>query len=133
MPLPFASRAARLGGAIDKAFGESFTFLPFTSSSDVDLPAIPDVSRMQFDAVGVWDGPAKIQIPHARGTIQDDTAHGWAASLPSVCVQDALMPWHPRMRDRVRRRSDGSLYEISQPLPDGNGRTVFVLTSKKIR
>lgn len=133
MPLPFASRAARLGGAIDKAFGESFTFLPFASSDDVDLPAIPDVSRLQFDVIGVWDEPAKVQIPHARGSIQDDNAHGWAASLPSVSVQDVLMPWRPRMRDRVRRLSDGSRYEISQPLPDGNGRTVFMLTSKQIR
>jgi len=131
MPTPFADRAARLAASINKAFGESFTFLPFTSSGDVNLPKIPDVSRSQFDATGQWDGPTKSDIPHARGSIQDDNAHGWTASKPSVCIADAALNWTPKRGDRCLRQLDGSVYEISSTAPDGFGSTFFFLTARK--
>lgn len=131
MPTPFTGRAARLAASINKAFGESFTFLPFTSSGDVNLPKIPDAGRTQFNVTGVWDGPAKSATPHARGSIQYDNAHNWTASKPSVSVSDAALNWTPKHGDRVRRQFDGSVYEISTSAPDGFGSTCFFLTARQ--
>ncbi|MGY3588078.1 hypothetical protein [Bradyrhizobium sp. USDA 4350] len=131
MPNPNPSRAARLAASIDKAFGESFTFLPFTSSGDVNLPKIPDTSRAQFDARGAWDGPTKSATPHARGSVQDDNAHNWTASMPSVCIADAALNWTPKRGDRCLRQLDGAVYEISSTAPDGFGSTFFFLTARQ--
>lgn len=132
MASPFATRDAKLSGAIDRAFGEAFTFYAKAiAGDDVDLPRIADATRADFDVTGVWDGPAKSQTPHARGAIQDDNAHSWSASVPSVSVQDDLMPWRPKMGDWIMRKFDNSTYQLSSPLPDGMGRTIFKLTAKK--
>jgi hypothetical protein len=132
MVTPFASRKAKLSGSIDRAFGEVFTFsAKAVANGDVDLPRVADATRSDFDATAIWDGPAKSQTPHARGSIQDDTAHSWVASLPSVSVADNALSWRPQKGDWIMRQSDGSTYEVSKPLPDGFGRTVFKLTAKK--
>lgn len=131
MANPFDARAAKLAASIGRAFGETFTFLPFTTTGDVNLPKLPDVSRVQFDAVGAWDGPTKSTTPHARGSVQDDNAHNWATSAPSVLVADAALTWHPKKGDRVLRQSDGAVYEISKPEPDGFGSTYLFLTARK--
>jgi hypothetical protein len=131
MPSPFATRSAKIAASLAKAFGESFTFLPFTASSDVNLPKIPDVSRTQFDATGQWDGPTKSDTPHARGSIQDDNAHSWTVSKPSVLVADAALTWTPKRGDRVLRQFDGSTWEVSTTAPDGFGFTLFFLTARK--
>jgi hypothetical protein len=132
MANPFASRSAKVADAIGRAFGETFTFLPFTSSGDVDLPTLPDLSRSQFNATGTWEGPTKSSTPHARGAIQDDNAHNWNASMPSVFVADAALLWRPKRGDRVLRQSDNTVFEISRPAPDGYGSTLFFLTDKKL-
>lgn len=131
MPNPNPTRAAKLAASIGKAFGESFTFLPFTSSGDVNLPNIPDAARALLTVTGVWDGPTKSETPHARGSTQDDNAHNWTASKPSVSVQDGALLWAPKRGDRVRRELDGAVYEISTSDPDGFGSTLFFLTARK--
>jgi hypothetical protein len=131
MPTPNPTRAAKLAASIGKAFGESFTLLPFTTSGDVNLPKIPDASRTQFDVTGTWDGPTKSDTPHARGSIQDDNAHNWTASKPSVTVADAALNWTPKRSDRVLRQLDSSIFEISSTAPDGFGSTIFFLTARQ--
>lgn len=132
MATPFPARSAKLAASIGRAFGEVFTFLPFVASGgDVNLPKIPDVTRVQFDATGAWDGPTSSETPHARGSIQDDNAHNVTVSMPSVLVADAALAWQPKRGDRVLRQLDGAIYEISKPMPDGFGSTVFFLTGKK--
>lgn len=131
MATPFPARSAKVADAIGRAFGESFTFLPFVALTDVNLPKIPDVSRVQFGAKGVWEGPVKSDTPHARGSVQDDNAHNWAASMPSVLVPDASLQWMPKRGDRIVRQLDGAIYEISKPLSDGFASTVFLLTAQK--
>jgi hypothetical protein len=131
MATPFATRNAKVSDAIGRAFGEGFTFLPFTTTGDPNLPGIPDVSRVQFDATGAWEAPTTSATPHARGAIQDDNAHNWTASMPSVLVPDAALLWMPKRGDRVLRKFDGSTYEISKPMSDGFGSTLFFLTGRK--
>lgn len=131
MATPFASRDAKLSGSIDKAFGELFTFVARKAGADVNLPAVADATRSNFNATGVWDGPAKAGFPRARGAQQDDNAHQWSASMPSVCVHDDAMPWKPQRDDMAIRLFDGATYAIADALPDGMGRTVFKLTAKK--
>jgi hypothetical protein len=132
MATPLAIRYAKLSGAIDKAFGEHFTFVARkVSAGDVNLPAVADTNRPNFTATGVWDGPAKAGFPRARGAQQDDNTHQWSASMPSVCVHDDAMPWKPTRDDITIRLFDGATYLIADALPDGMGRTVFKLTAKK--
>jgi hypothetical protein len=130
MPNPNPARAAKLAASIGKAFGESFTFLPFTKTGDVNLPGIPDVSRQQFDAIGSWDGPTNSETPHARGRLSH-AAHNWTVSMPSVCVADAALTWAPKPGDRVKRQLDGTVFEISTSAPDGLGSTYFFLTARQ--
>jgi len=131
MATPFASRSAKVADAIGRAFGEGFTFLPFTTTGDPNLPGIPDTSRVQFDATGAWDGPTHSATPHARGSVQDDNAHNWTVSTPSVLVADAALLWQPKRGDRILRKLDGAVYEISKPMPDGFASTFFFLTGRK--
>lgn len=131
MATPFAARAARLAASLNKAFGESFTFLPFTSPPDVNLSKIPDLTRSQFVAVGQWEGATKSDTPHARGATQDDNAHNWNASRPSILVEDAALIWIAARGDRVVRQFDQSVWEVSTPEPDGFGFTRFLLTARK--
>lgn len=131
MPTLNPARAARLAASIDKAFGESFTFLPFTSTGDVNLSKIPDTSRAQFGARGSWDGPTKSDTPHARGSIQDDNAHSWTVSKPCACIAEAALQWLPKHGDRCRRELDGAIYEISTSAPDGFGNVYFFLTARQ--
>jgi hypothetical protein len=131
MATPFATRDARLSRAIERAFGEMFTFLPFLASgADLDLPRIPDASRTPFSATGVWEATTQSATPHARGATQDDNAHNWSVSMPSVSVDDNNLAWVPRMGDRIQRQFDNSIYQISKVMPDGMGRTLFFLTAR---
>lgn len=130
MTIPFSARNSKVSGAMDRAFGEEFTFVAFKYSDDVDLPPVADGARASFDAVGVWDGPSRSFSPRARLSTNSQ-AHAVAASMPSVCVDDALMAWMPVRGDRVTRAADGSTYEVSKALPDGMGRTTIFLTAKE--
>lgn len=115
---------------MDRAFGEEFTFVAFKYSADLNLPTTADSSRASFDAVGVWDGPARSVAPRARIS-SDGQAHSIAGAMPSVCVDEALLPWTPIRGDRVTRAADGSTYEVSKSLSDGMGRTTIFLTAKE--
>lgn len=129
MPSPFSARDARVSGAVDRAFGERFSFEAFTKGADVDLPATADATRIAFEVTGVWEGLSKSDHPAARG-VPDNNAQMRAASMPSVSVADDLV-WQPRRGDRITRLFDGSVYEISKVLPDGMGRMLIFLTSRK--
>lgn len=130
-PTPYAARDSKVSSAIDKFFGEQFTFIAFTPGGDVNLPKAADMARPSFDATAVWEAPAKAQAPHARGSIQDDTAHSWNASMPSVSIDISNLKWLPVPGDRITRQFDGSVYQISAALPDGMGRAILLLTGRK--
>ena len=134
MPTPFADRDAKLDAAVNRAFGEVFTFSAMKISGndeDVNLPKSADNSRQAFSATGAFEKPSKSSVTNARGSIADDNAHSWAASMPSVSIADVDLPWTPRTGDRATRQHDGAVYEIGNVYPDGMGRTLFVLGSKK--
>lgn len=131
-PLPYADRDDRLSAAVDRAFGEKFTFSARkVAADDVDLPRTADATRPNFDAIGVFEKPAKGSTPAARGATQDDNAHKWIVSMPSVCIADEALVWRPMRGDRATRAFDGATYEVAKTLPDGMGRTVIFLTSMK--
>ena len=129
---PIASRAARLSASVDSAFGETFKFSAFTvAAGDVNLPKTVDGSRAPFIATAIWEAPSKSVTPYAHGSISDDNAHNWTASTPSISVADVNLLWTPQPGDRVTRILDGTIYQISTPAPDGMGRTIFHLSSRK--
>jgi hypothetical protein len=130
MATPFAARAGRLSTSLEKAFGELFTFDAFMPTYDVNGRKIPDTTRASFDAVAIWEGPAKSKTPSARG-VADDNAHNWTASFPSVNIDDYKMIWPLQPGDKVTRQFDGSFYEVARSYPNSFGRTTLQLTAKK--
>lgn len=132
MTSPFAARDALISRAIDRAFGEGFTFVARkVADHDVDLPRAVDASRPPFSVKGVFEEPAKGIYPRARGALQDDNASQFSASMPSLSVADTALPWRPQPGDTVKRDHSGDVYEISRAPRDGMGRTTFFLTGRR--
>lgn len=131
MATPFTSRAARLSGSINKAFGEVFTLEPMVAQADVNDRFIPDVSRTTIvDVTGVWMAPASSKTPKAHG-FANDTAQNWTASFPSASFADADLPWMPRPGDKLTRAFDGSIFRVDRSMPDSMGRTTLQLSARK--
>jgi hypothetical protein len=130
MPTPFAARDAKLSGAIDRAFGEVFTFTPYKKQDDVNLPRAADGARAAFTAKGTFDDPARSSHPNARG-VASDHAQGRIVEEPIFeCTDEALL-WRPLEGDRATRAYDGAIYEVAKALPDGFGRTQIWFTARK--
>lgn len=133
MSSPFAARDAVLSGAIDKTFGELFTFtaMKVQPSGDVNLPRVADLTKPDFTCVGVWEAIGQSEFTQARGSNPDDESQRRSLQYPSVSVDNALLLWMPTHRCQVKRLFNNSLYEIARALPDDMGRTLFMLTSKR--
>ena len=117
---------------MNKAFGEVFTIEPMLAQADPNGRLIPDNARTAMVGVtGIWDGPTTSKSAQTRGAITDDVAHNWVASFPSVSIADADLAWTPRKGDKLTRSLDGAIYQIDQVLPNGYGRTLIKLTSRK--
>jgi hypothetical protein len=123
-------RTARLSAGLNRAFGEVFTFIPRARGDDVDLPAVPDADRAQFDATGIWSSGAKMARLHARGHA-DSLTQPAIASGPSVTFDEGDLPWTPTQVDLCKRQLDGSIYVVASVKPDSFGRVKFHLTAKK--
>jgi len=131
MATAFEAAAMRASRVLDERGGEEFQFLAMRSAADVDAPRMSDSSRPTFPAMGIWYEPSRSVLPHARGAMQDDNAHGAVLSQPRVSVDNRLMPWRVTTGDRVRRVRTGDEYEVAKPIPDGVARPIFALTARK--
>jgi hypothetical protein len=131
MATAFPARSARLSAATDRAFGELFRFEAMIKTGDPNARPVADGSRPTFEAIARWESPSQSQTPAGRGSASDDRASSWSASMPSVSIEDAKMPWLVLHGDKITRLLDGSVYQALAPLPDGFGRTIIKLTSKK--
>jgi len=126
------ARQARLSRSVEKAFGELFTIDAMKPTDDPNGRSIPDASRAALvGIIGVWHGPTTSKTPAGRGSASDDRAHNWIASKPEVHFDDALLLWQVQMGDKVTRLLDGAIYAAGAPYPNGFGRTVIPLTSRK--
>lgn len=134
MTTPFAARDSKLSAAVDRAFGEQFTFTARTApaNGDVNLPRVTDASKPAFTVVGVWEAPADKAWPTARGSNPDDNASRYAAQYPCVGIDKALFTghWVPFDKCLCKRLFDNSTYEVVKALPDDMGRVLFFLSSK---
>lgn len=132
MTSPFAALDSQLSGAVDGVFGELFLFEAFMVGGDVDLPKVADVARQSFTAIAIWSDQTKSVTPHARGSVQDDNAHNWTASHPSITIADDNLLWRPQPGDRVTRLDGGAVHQVGKPpRPDGIGRTTIPLSDRK--
>jgi hypothetical protein len=123
-----------LSGAIDRAFGEQFTFTgkQVAANGDVNLPRIVDPSKPAFSVMGVWEAFAEENYPMGRGSNPDDEAQRRSMQYPSVSVDDALLTtWFPGAGDVCVRLFNGATYEVLRAMPDDLGRTLFILTSRR--
>ena len=134
MGTPFAARNGRLSAAIDRAFGEQFTFTARIAppNGDVNLPRVDDPSKPAFTVVGIFEDIANQGLPRARGSAPDDKSLFYSAQYPSVSVNAALFTghWVPFDKCLCTRLYDGSVYEIVRALPD-QSRILFFLSNRK--
>lgn len=128
-----SDRSARLSAAVNRAFGEEFTFTArrFGIDGDVNKPRVPDASRPEFIVVAAYAAGTKDRYPKARGGKTDDDAIGVAVSGPRVVVSDQDLPWRPVEGDLCFRVETGETFAVARPLADGFGRSVIYLTAKK--
>lgn len=134
MSTPFAARDSKLSRAVERAFGEQFTFTARTTpaNGDVNLPRVTDATKPAFTVVGIWEAIGLKAFPKARGSNPDDSASQYSAQYPSVSVDKALFTghWVPFEKCLCKRLFDNSTYEIVKALPDDMGRVLFYLSSK---
>lgn len=130
---PRPARQARLSRSVEKAFGEFFTIEAFKPGDDVNARLVSDsVARPSLVGIrGVWHGPSASVTPGSRGSASDDSAHNWTVSRPEVHFDDVLLLWTVAPGDKVTRLLDGAVYSAAAPVPNGFGRTVIPLTSRK--
>lgn len=128
--MPNAERAEKLVTALKKAFGEDFTFTARKRQDDVDLPFVADTSRAAFTRTGSWFGGSKVRIPAARGRA-DNSAQSEVAAGPRADFAIADLPWMPIEGDLCLHLDDGETYSVARTLPNGFGRVVIYLTSRK--
>jgi hypothetical protein len=129
--MPNPERAAKLSASLAKGFGEDFTFTARVhSGDDVNLPRVPDASRIQFTATGVFAGGTKDRHPAARG-FASDHAQGVVISAPRASFEASALPWTPVEGDLCGRVDTGDTFAVARTLPDGFGRTLVYFTAKK--
>lgn len=133
MVSPFAARDAMLSGAIERTFGEQFTFTAMMNdpSGDVNLPKVADPAKPAFTCVGVWEALGEPSQPMARGSNPDDEAVRRSVQFPCVSVDDALLQWWPTRGCQCTRLFNGAVYEVERSAPDDMGRVLFTLTNRK--
>lgn len=126
-----AIRAAKIASAVNRAFGEAFTFIARKQVDDVDLPRIADTSRPDFTINGSWNSGAKVRVPRARGSNSDDQAQPAVASSPRGDFAAADFQWTPSEGDLCRRHETGETFAVGRVVPNGFGRTIVYLTAKQ--
>ena len=131
MPIKFSAAANKLHAAVDRVWGESFTFAARKAPEDVNAPAIADDSRPSLTASGVWHDPSEAFYPDARGR-ESDHVQERVASVSAVTIRDSDLSWTPRKGDVVTRVENGAVYLVARTFPDGFNLTRLVLTAQRV-
>lgn len=130
MPSAADARRARVSAAINRAFGEEFSFVARKHAADVNLPRVPDLSRATFTVFGVWSGPSHIKTLPARGHAADHAQEA-IASAPSLKLDVAALQWRPSEGDLCTRVETVETFVVGRVVPDGFGRLKIWLTAKQ--
>lgn len=129
--MPNAERAAKVAAAMNRAFGEDFTFTARKQSDDVDLPRTADASRPAFTVNGVWTSGGRARLPRARGSNADDHAQPAIVSSPRVDLAAAELEWAPVEGDLCRREETEETYVVGRVIKTGHGRIIIYLTAQR--
>ena len=129
--MPNAERAAKVAAALNKAFGEDFTFTARKQGDDVDLPRVADNSRPTFTAKGSPTVGGKARFPRARGSNSDDQAQPTVISSPRADFATAELVWAPVEGDLCIRVETDETFTVGRVVKTGFGRTIVYLTAKQ--
>lgn len=128
MSSAFAPLNDALSAAIDGAFAETWTLLPYSAATP-NGRAAPDVTRIATAFAGIAGGSpsrAGSGLRIAHGAPKSDRA-GHASARMNVSLRFAQIGYRPRVEDRVRRESTQDIFEIAEIRPDGQDRMVLDL------
>lgn len=124
-------------GDLDAAFAEpdGFTVEGLTPSTRPDgktergVPLVSDPARPKVQIVAIFDDLAADRYPDARGHSSSDSVM-MSASQPKIDFVSSLVPYRPRLHDRVIRLRTGDRYEVADIDTGTPGRTTLRLTAK---
>jgi hypothetical protein len=132
MPSAFPSRTAKLSRAVERAFGEEFTFIARKQdAADVNLPLVADGTRPDFTCKGKWESPAKSENPMSRGATSDDEAIKINSPYASVRVASDLLIWMPTNGCIAVRLLDNTRWRVMKALPADHDVVIIRLTDKR--
>ncbi len=124
-----ADRFARLGRAVDRAFGEKVTFRARTTGRDVNARPVPDAARAdQVDVVGVFALEQRVPMPPVK-KVHDPSIREIAANKGTFDCEESALAWLPRINDLVVRKATGSIFSIANVARDGAGRVTLLLSA----
>lgn len=128
-----AERQAVLSGAVNRVWGEEWTFRGRTAAGgDVNARRVLDPSRLDFTVTGILTDPGRLLYPKAR-KMADDGVVQRVADKPVIDAETVALLWRPVQGDIARREVDGSEWAVSSSLEDGFGRTYIRLTGQRAR
>ncbi len=133
MTSPYPIRDLMVSSAVDRTFGELFTFTAMAQAAggDVNLPKVLDVTKPAFTCVGIWEALGEPLAPLGRGSNPDDEAARRTVQFPSVSVDANLLQWMPARGALCTRLFNNAVYEVQRTAPDDMGRVLFALTARK--
>jgi hypothetical protein len=113
MASPFDALARLADAACSAAFGRGFRLIARSApSGDVNARRTPDLGRPSFEAVGVFDRPAGIQMPRGRGMAASHV-HGVVAPKATLALTLPL-PWRPRRGDIAENLETAERWEVTE-------------------
>lgn len=122
-----ADRRARVGAAVDRAWGEGFLLTPrCRPEGDPDGRPVPDTARPAFPFVGRFLARAEDQHARSRSiSLQETKAFNTAAS--TVTAVKANLPAPIGELDLLTRADTGEVFTVTRARDGDFGRVVLIL------
>ncbi|MEE7460682.1 hypothetical protein MFUR16E_04710 [Methylobacterium fujisawaense] len=122
-----SDRRARVGAAVDRAFGESFLLSPrCPPEGDPNGRPVSDSERPIFEFTGRWTSMASEQHARSRATALE-TTRAFVTEAPSVTADRAGLAAEIRKNDVLTRLETGAAYVVERTADGGFGRIVLTL------
>lgn len=131
MPSLFAGLEDRLSDAIDRQFGEAFTFRPHAAVVPGAKP-LPDPSRSTRPVVGVYDEPS-FTSTEVGADVRGGSRYSMRKLSLSIDARQFAANEPPRRLDRFERTGTGKHFEVTDLKQDGEGRYKLMLNEVNVR
>lgn len=120
-------RRARVGAAVDRAWGESFLLSPrCRPEDDPDARPVSDPERPAFAFTGRFLAKSEDQHARSRATSLQET-RAFNAAAPTITVVKASLLVEIRESDMLTQQDTGEVFTVTKAKDGDFGRLVLVL------